>query len=199
LEAEVKESCPYLVEFAKLQVMMMHGGTPLSDASVSDVTVAVDDVPEPALSMSKRARPECEDLRVYVERWVQRWRAAKLQLAVVAAAERVYAELGWGWSESTYREALVVELQRDGLAVQAEVVHPVCYRGQPLSHVSMRMDLVVSEQLVVELKACAPTGEAMNKAAQQCARYLHNVPHLRSGLVLNFPDKAEKAVAHIQL
>ena len=43
-----------------------------------------------------------------------------------------------------------------------------------------------------ELKACAPTGDAMNKTAQQCARYLRNVPYLRSGLVLNFPDKANR-------
>ncbi len=149
--------------------------------------------------MPKRARPECEELSVYLTRWVPRWRAGRQHGAVVAAAKRVYAALGWGWSESTYREAMVVELRHTGLAVQAEVVHPVYYRGQALSHVSMRMDLVVSEQLVVELKACAPTGDAMNKAAQQCARYLRNVPYLRSGLVLNFPDKAGKAVAHISL
>mgnify|MGYP006092102655 CR=1 FL=1 len=149
--------------------------------------------------MAKRARPQCEDIRIYLQRWVPRWRAARLQGTALAAAKRVYQELGWGWPESTYREALQIELQHSGLTVQAEVAHPVYYRGQPLSHISMRMDLVVSEQLVVELKACAPTGDAMNKAAQQCARYLRNVPYLRSGLVLNFPDKAGKAVAHISL
>ena len=151
--------------------------------------------------MPKRSRSvEVGDtaLATHLPRLVWRWRAKRLQHVVATAASRVYAELSWGWREDTYREALAVELQRDGHCVQQEMVSPIYYRGQPLSHVGMRADLVVNGWLVVELKVCGD-GAAMLKALQQCRRYLRNVPQMRAGLVLNFPDKAGKAVVHIPL
>lgn len=153
----------------------------------------------------KRAREEDEKMPALhhcLARWVQRRRMRAMQDSVLACARRVYAVLGWGWSESTYREALAVELQRDGLAVQSEVSHAILYRGRPLSHVSLKMDMVVGDELVLELKAvpAASAGtEALTKAAQQCLRYLRTVGSLRAGLVLNFPDKAGKKLVHISL
>ena len=141
-------------------------------------------------------------LHGYLARWLQRRRTRTLHDRVLVCAKRVYAELRWGWNENVYREALAVEMQRDGLTVQSEISHAVLYRGQPLSHVSIKMDLVVEGELVLELKAIPaanPGLEAMAKAAQQCVRYLRLLPSLRSGLVLNFPDKAGKHVVHISL
>jgi GxxExxY protein len=118
------------------------------------------------------------------------------------AADRVYTELGWGWRESTYREALAVELQQRGFVVQQEIVAPIMYRGQPLSHTNMKMDLVVRNRTgcwLLELKVSAA---AMASARQQCVRYLAHAPHhdqarkLRAAMVLVFPDKAGQAVRH---
>ena len=150
----------------------------------------------------KRPRDDEPQLHQYLARWVQRRRLRQLQDRVLACARRVYAELGWGWSESTYREALAVELHQDGLAVQSEVSHAILYRGRPLSHVSLKMDMVVADQLVLELKAvpAASAGtESLAKAAQQCLRYLRTVDCLRAGMVLNFPDKAGRKLVHISL
>lgn len=141
-------------------------------------------------------------LRCCLERWVRRRRTRALHDRVLACAKRVYKELRWGWNENVYREALAVELQHDGLMVQSEISRAILYRGQPLSHVSVKMDMVVEGELVLELKAIPaanPGLEAMTKAAQQCARYLRLIPSLRSGLVLNFPDKADKHVVSISL
>lgn len=153
----------------------------------------------------KRTREEAKDtpeLHHCLARWVQRRRMRALQDSVIVCARRVYAVLGWGWSESTYREALAVELQQEGLAVQSEVSHAILYRGRPLSHVSLKMDMVVEGELVLELKAvpAASAGtEALTKAAQQCLRYLRTVGAARAGLVLNVPDKAGKELVHISL
>lgn len=117
------------------------------------------------------------------------------------ASVAVYAALGWGWRECTYREALAVELQHRGFVVQQEIVAPIVYRGQPLSHTSMKMDLVVrdrrQESWMLELKVSAA---ALASARQQCTRYLAHARYhqlarsLRAAMVLVFPDKAQQAV-----
>ena len=45
-------------------------------------------------------------------------RPAPVAAAVLAAARRVYAALGWGWHEDVYREALAVELAARGHAAE---------------------------------------------------------------------------------
>jgi len=95
----------------------------------------------------------------------------------------VYNELGFGFLESVYREAMRIALGQIGLRVEAEVPVPVSFRGTIVG--VFRADLVVNRRVVVELK----TAESISKAHE--AQVLH---YLRSsameiGLVMNFgPD-----------
>lgn len=105
----------------------------------------------------------------------------------------VYSELGWGWREDVYREALAYELRQAGYLVEAEVTSPVVYRGRPLQYVNFRMDLLVDRDMVVELKACAGDGRTAVKAQQQCLRYL-KMKNLGFGMIINFPEKENQQV-----
>ena len=170
-----------------------------------------------ASAVMKRPAPLTEDdaaarIRTFGRRACQRRRRARARVGAFCcrawslwcmrrAADRVYAELGWGWGESTYREAMAVELQRRGFRAQQEIVAPIMYRGQALSHTSIRMDLVVRDRRgcwLLELKAvaAATAAAAMAKACQQCARYRSQVQQLRAAMVLVFPDKAGQNVHH---
>ena len=134
--------------------------------------------------------------RWILRRWARRCLHGRACRAVVqTAAQEVYRELGWGWREDVYREALAVELRQGGRAVQKEVVYPIRYKGEVLSHVGLRVDMMVDHTLVVELKANAGEPAALRRAEQQCRRYVRILaaPGL-SGLVLNFPDKPARAV-----
>ena len=99
---------------------------------------------------------------------------------VIGCIIRVHRVLGPGFIESVYHRALVVELTRQGLAVQTEVEVPVYYEG---THVGThRLDLVVEGRLIVELK----TVEALSKAHYaQLRSYLKasGIPH---GILVNF-------------
>lgn len=114
-------------------------------------------------------------------------RAAAVRDRVVAMARTVYAELGWGWREEVYREALCRELTSAGFSVSVEVAMPVTYKGAPLSHVSVRWDMVVDSCVLVELKAV----QYMRAGAlRQCKRYAsisRDSGHLC--VAINFPDK----------
>jgi GxxExxY protein len=71
---------------------------------------------------------------------------------VVDAALAVHRELGPGLLESVYETCLAYELRQRGLNVLRQVSLPVRYKGISLD-VGLRLDLVVEDRLVVELKA----------------------------------------------
>ena len=64
----------------------------------------------------------------------------------------VHRELGPGLLESTYEACLAYELAKRGLAVEQQKELPVKYRGVKLD-CGYRIDLLVEEKVVVELKA----------------------------------------------
>ena len=156
----------------------------------------------------KRARADpAAARRAAAQRIIGAWRrhyvrdARRVATFVLDAARRVYATLGWGWHEDVYREALGAEIllaaAAEGRAVQVqkEVAHPVLYRGRALSHVSLRMDMVVGARVVLELKATNGLPHGARRAARQCARYLAHAAAAGGaalGLVINFVDKADQ-------
>jgi GxxExxY protein len=72
--------------------------------------------------------------------------------AVVDAAIAVHRALGPGLLESAY-EACLYELRKRGLQVEAQVALPVVYEAVRLE-IGYRIDLLVENAVVVELKAC---------------------------------------------
>lgn len=72
--------------------------------------------------------------------------------AIIGAAMEVHRELGHGFLEAVYQEALAVEMTTRKIPFQREVPLPIRYKGRPLV-CSYRADFVVYENVLVELKA----------------------------------------------
>ncbi len=70
---------------------------------------------------------------------------------VIGAAIDVHRELGPGFLEAVYEEALSRELQGLGMTVRRQAPVTVFYKGHEVGH--GRIDLLIEDQLVVELKA----------------------------------------------
>lgn len=70
---------------------------------------------------------------------------------VIGAAINVHRELGPGFLESVYEEALVVEFDRQGIHYQRQKVVPIFYRGRKVGE--HRLDFLIENFLVVENKA----------------------------------------------
>ncbi len=93
----------------------------------------------------------------------------------------VYKTLGPGLLESVYEEALVYELQKRGLKVERQVNVPINYKDVILK-TELRLDLLVEEQVIVELKSV----EEMKKVfSKQLLTYLRLLDK-RVGLLVNF-------------
>jgi GxxExxY protein len=100
---------------------------------------------------------------------------------VIAAAIEVHRLLGPGLLESIYQRALCHELHLRDTRFQAQRPVPVEYKGVDLGD-DLRLDLVVADELIVELKAVErllPIHEA------QLITYL-KLTGLRVGLLINF-------------
>ena len=101
--------------------------------------------------------------------------------AVIGAAIAVHRELGPGLLESAYEACLACELAERGLHIERQKGLPVVYRGvEP--DCGYRVDLLVEDQAVVELKAVDrldPIHEA------QMLSYL-KLSGCKVGLLINF-------------
>ena len=106
---------------------------------------------------------------------------------VVDSALLVHSALGPGLLESAYVHCLAFELRARGLAVIEEVPMPVAYRGNRLD-VGYRIDLLVNEAIVVEVKAVASL-RPIHQA--QLLSYLR-LSDLRVGFLINFHEERLK-------
>ena len=97
----------------------------------------------------------------------------------------VYNELGHGFLESVYREAMTIALRYEGLQVEKEFPLAVRFRGQLIG--DFKADLVVKGSVIVELKAVKSLGPAHEA---QVLNYLR-ASVLEVGLLLNFGPKPQ--------
>lgn len=75
-----------------------------------------------------------------------------LTATVIGAAIEVHRVLGPGLFETLYEQCLVWELEQRSLGVKRQLTLPVLYKGVRMD-ASYRIDLLVAETLVVEVKA----------------------------------------------
>ena len=99
---------------------------------------------------------------------------------IIAAAIRVHKELGPGFLETMYEEALAIELTNAGLGFERQKILPVFYREHVIGE--HRLDLLVEGSVIIELKAIA---ELANIHYAIVRSYL-KAAGLNDALLLNF-------------
>ena len=105
--------------------------------------------------------------------------------AVIGAAKEVHRQLGAGFLEAVYQEALERELLEHSIPFQREVHIPVFYKGRRLD-ADYRADFICCDSVVVELKAIQ---QLTGIEEAQVINYL-KATGKEVGLLLNFGAKS---------
>jgi len=99
---------------------------------------------------------------------------------IIGCAIEVHRNLGPGLLESIYEKALCYELESKGLLYKNQVIVPVMYKNTCLG--DFRLDLVVEDRVIVELKA-VERNDPVFKA--QLMSYM-KLTDKKLGLLINF-------------
>lgn len=101
--------------------------------------------------------------------------------SVIGAAIEVHRELGPGFLESVYQEAIQIELRARDIPFEEQKILNINYKGLQLEQAFLA-DLVCFEQIIVELKA---TDCLTSREEAQILNYL-KATGMKVGLLINF-------------
>jgi GxxExxY protein len=104
---------------------------------------------------------------------------------ILKAFYAVYNELGYGFLERVYQNAMFFELQSRGFNVEAQKKITVYYKDLPVG--DYFADIIINDIVILELKACDYLTEEFE---YQIVNYLRST-QCEVGLLLNFGKKPE--------
>ena len=111
---------------------------------------------------------------------MENYKHSKLTGKIIGCAMKVHRVIGPGFPEIIYKRCLCIELKKAGLNFETEVERDVICEGVKVG--SRRLDLIVEELVIVELKAVT---EVEPLFYNQIINYL-KIFKIEIGLLLNF-------------
>lgn len=104
---------------------------------------------------------------------------------IIACSYKVHRELGPGFNERIYHNALKLAFEEQGLEYETEKSFRVHYQGRYVG--VLKVDLIVSKKVIVEVKAL--TGYLPIVFQSQILSYL-KISGIKVGLLINFGNKS---------
>ena len=106
---------------------------------------------------------------------------------VTESARNVCRELGSGYRENVYHQALIAELSKNDIEITTEPTIPVYYAGKPVARV--HPDLIVgdgNEKFIVELKAGSDGTDQLQTYIDTAERA--GMSDIEGGVMVSFGD-----------
>ncbi len=100
---------------------------------------------------------------------------------IVGAAMEVFNQLGHGFLEAVYQEALEREFKSRGIPYEREKELTIYYKGEPLEQ-TYKADFICYEDIIVELKAVTILQDSHRSQVYNYLRATKN----KLGLLINF-------------
>jgi GxxExxY protein len=104
---------------------------------------------------------------------------------IIGACYRVYAELGYGFLESVYENAVALVLSREGILTERQMPVAVWFQDQQVGR--FRVDLLVERRVILELKAV----RAIEAAHEAQLLNVLRATSIEIGLLFNFGPRPQ--------
>src|SRR3989338_111288 len=98
---------------------------------------------------------------------------------------RICSKLGYGFLEKVYENAMIIELEKEGVPAVSQAVISVRYDGKIIGE--YYADILVDNRVIVEIKA---SRQLVEENEAQLLNYL-KASNIEVGLLLNFGPKPE--------
>lgn len=109
---------------------------------------------------------------------------AEMSYKIIGIAMAVHRELGSGFLEKVYENAIMIALRQDGIFAEQQVAIKVYFRGEEVGNYIV--DILVDGKIILELKA----GDGIAAAHRaQTLNYLAATQH-QLAIILNFGKKS---------
>jgi len=105
---------------------------------------------------------------------------------IIGICMEVHRELGFGFSEIVYKDAIEIEAVIKKIQIEREKVYDVNYKGKKLPH-KFYADFVLFDSIIVEIKACSKG--ISDEHISQTLNYL-KASGCSVGLIVNFGKKS---------
>lgn len=104
---------------------------------------------------------------------------------IIGACMEVHRELGMGFKEIVYKDALEMELKSLDISYEREQAYKIFYKGKVLPR-RYYADFVVFDSIILEVKA---TPVIINPFVYQTINYL-KASGIKLGIIVNFGEKS---------
>ena len=106
---------------------------------------------------------------------------------IIGICMEVHRELGKGFSEMVYGDALEIEFIDNNIKYSRETKYDITYKGNLLPH-KYKADFIIDDKIVLEIKAISTL---IDSHVKQTLNYLA-VSKLKLGLLINFGEDSLK-------
>lgn len=110
-----------------------------------------------------------------------------LTYEIIGAAMEVHREMGCGFLEPVYGDALAIEFRKRGIPFKREEKIEIHYKGETIDHYYIA-DFICFDRIIIELKA---VNELIAAHDSQVLNYL-NATGIEVGLLINFGETCLK-------
>jgi GxxExxY protein len=101
-------------------------------------------------------------------------------------ATEIYSQLGPGYSERVYHNAMEVLLRSKNIPYESERIVPIPFNGHVIGN--LRADIIINNETVLEFK----TIKTLNDAAEIQGRNYLRLTGLKTAYLINFPPFPER-------
>ena len=105
--------------------------------------------------------------------------------AIIGAAMEVHKQLGCGFLEKVYQDALEIEMEMRGIPFHRERHLPIFYKGKQIKH-GYFADFICYDKIVIECKAVS---EILDIHKVQTLNYL-KINNFKLGIIVNFSQQS---------